>query len=87
MKDKSKVEQGFTCYKGVQRPLVLAELYGWQTEVLQVIDTPPGARAIYWIWEPTGRRGKQTSFAKWLCARRNAVFLAGAKKHCLSPRQ
>lgn len=83
MKDDTKVEGGFTCYKSVPRPLILKEPYGWQSEVLQIIDMPPDGRTIYWIWEPTGRRGK-TSFAKWLCAKRNAVFLAGAKKHCLA---
>jgi hypothetical protein len=56
---------------------------GWQTKVVDLLEAPPDGRTIYWIWEPTGKRGK-TQLAKWLCVKRNACYLNGAKRHVLA---
>lgn len=51
-------------------------LYGWQLEVLDIINSTPDSRTIHWYWEPDGNMGK-TTLAKYLVIKHNALMLTG----------
>lgn len=44
---------------------VISELRPWQSELENIVRSPPNGRSIYWIWENVGNVGK-TSFVKYL---------------------
>lgn len=48
------------------------KLTWWETKLLEVLQTVPDDRSIYWVWEETGCAGK-TVFQKW-------YFLNGDKR-------
>lgn len=64
--------------KGIQVPeeLDLIEPYGWQKQIMDIIETKPDKRTIHWFWEPLGNVGK-TTLCKYLVAKKDALMLTG----------
>lgn len=48
----------------------------WQKKVIEIVDSPPNDRDIYWFWEGKGGVGK-TCLCKWLVKKRGAIVLGG----------
>lgn len=62
--------------KGVPKPLKLIKPdRPYQREILNILDTEPDERAIYWFYDETGNVGK-SSFSKYLVAKRGAIFIS-----------
>ncbi len=57
------------------RVLKLEQLFKWQSQVCDLIDTSDG-RTIYWMYEPEGNVGK-SALVKYLCVNFNAILLSG----------
>lgn len=57
-------------------PLKGLELYEYQKEILDLINTEPDNRSIYWYWEQTGNLGK-TTLAKHICMNHKALYVNG----------
>lgn len=58
---------------------IISELRDWQLEVMDLIDTVPDYRSIYWYYDPEGNKGK-TSLCKYICVtRKDAIYLNGGK--------
>lgn len=57
-------------------PIIVDEPYGWQLEVVDIINNPANKRTIYWFWEPNGNMGKST-LCKWLVVKKNALIVSG----------
>lgn len=51
----------------------------FQQEILNIIDQEPDDRTVHWYWSDGGGIGK-SSFAKYLIATRNCVFIDEGKK-------
>lgn len=51
-------------------------LYDWEKDIIDIIDTPPDDRKIYWIWSEKGTEGK-TTFCKYLHRKYGAICLGG----------
>lgn len=64
------------------RPLnIIKELYPWQRDILNIYHTTPDDRAIYWIYDSKGGKGK-SSFQKFLAYHFDILFLnAGDNKN------
>lgn len=75
---KVKTRNGQIFTKGIKipEPLDIDEPWGWQLELMDIIQQKPDKRTIWWLWEPKGNVGK-TSFCKFLCAKHNALMLSG----------
>lgn len=52
------------------------ELYGWQKDIISIIEQEPNDRTIYWFWSEEGCIGK-TTFCKYLTVRHGAICLHG----------
>lgn len=52
------------------------EPYGWQLDVISLIESVPDKRKIHWFWEPNGNMGK-SSLCKYLVVKYNALILSG----------
>lgn len=50
--------------------------YEWQKNILEIINTEANERDIYWIWEPTGNRGK-SFLCKYIDWKYNTVLVNG----------
>lgn len=50
--------------------------YGWQLEVIEILEKKPHDRIINWFWEPRGGVGK-SEFAIWLFNNMNALLCMG----------
>lgn len=48
----------------------------WEKELLEIIETEPDDRTIYWYWSDAGNLGK-TTFTKYLCVKHEACLLSG----------
>lgn len=59
-----------------EEPIELQEPYGWQNEVMDIIETKPNNRDIHWFWEPTGKVGK-TTLIKYLMVKKDALVASG----------
>ena len=58
-------------------PLIGKELFGWQSEILSIIEEEADDRTIHWYWECTGGVGK-TSLAKSMCVRnKDCIYVSG----------
>lgn len=57
----------------VPEPIRVHEPYGWQLEVINIINTEPDERTVHWFWEATGKVGK-SALTKYLVARKQAVI-------------
>lgn len=64
-------------FKGIkpERQLPELELYGWQLDIANIVETEPDPRKIHWIWSTEGKKGKST-MAKWLC-RQGGLICSG----------
>lgn len=61
----------------IEDPLSKMELYQWQKDIINIIDSPREERNIYWYWDEDGCKGK-TSLARHLCIhRKNVLYLCG----------
>lgn len=60
----------------VRDPLDGKTLYGFQKEILELIDRVPDERSIHWYWSYKGCIGK-TSLCKHLCMKHNAIIVGG----------
>lgn len=65
--------------KPIVDPLEGKELYTWQQQVLDIIETDPDGRKINWYWDPTGNKGK-TVLAKHLALKHGACILGNGKR-------
>lgn len=65
-------------YKGDDLPLY-ENLFDWQKNILDIIDTKPDDRTVYWFYEPNGCSGK-SKFGKYLCFHNPQVCLLTATK-------
>lgn len=52
------------------------EPYGWQKEVMKIINQDPDKRSIYWFYDEKGNKGK-TTLCKYLVVKRDAIMLCG----------
>lgn len=61
----------------IRDPLDDKELYGWQREVCEIVDSDPDDRTIYWFYDKVGCKGK-TTLAKHLCLKRSdCLYITG----------
>lgn len=68
--------------KGFPKPVDILNdnsLYTWQSNLVDVIKSPPDTRKIYWVFEELGNTGK-SSFVKYCVVKFNALFCDGGKK-------
>lgn len=70
--------------KKIFDPLDTVELYNWQTEICNLMDTEADNRTIYWYWENNGCVGK-TTLARHLCLKypKQVLYLSGKKADIL----
>lgn len=52
------------------------ELYEWQKEIVNMLQSPVNDRIINWFWDTKGGVGK-TTFCKWICCNFNDVIIVG----------
>lgn len=55
---------------------LITEFRPWQQVVVDLCQTEPDERSIYWFWEPVGNVGK-SKLCKYLCAKLGAIICAG----------
>lgn len=55
------------------------DLWEYQQGIVELHDTEPDRRSIYWLWESEGCRGK-TVIGKWLMAHRTGVAMSSCTK-------
>ncbi len=80
--DTSKGEvysNGYRIRIRVRDPLEGKTLYGWQTDIVNMLAAEPDDRSIYWYWSDVGNIGK-SALCKHLCLKHNAFVLGGAFK-------
>lgn len=46
----------------------------WQEEIIEIINSEPDDRTIYWFWEPAGGVGK-SAFTRYVCIKREKEAL------------
>ncbi len=56
--------------------LALSDMYAWQREVVELVNSPPSKRHIYWIWEEVGGSGK-SAICRYLAYIHGALICAG----------
>lgn len=57
-------------------PMDGKEPYAFQKKILDLIQTTPDDRSLYWFWEFEGCTGK-TTIAKHICMKYNAIYVSG----------
>lgn len=75
-KEKTRTGKIFTYNVKIPEEVPVDEPYGWQLEIMKIIDSEPDKRTIHWFWEPKGGVGK-TELSKYLCLKHNALMLTG----------
>lgn len=61
------------------KPLkIISKLYPWQQGVLDIYNTEPDDRLVYWFWEHKGGTGK-SAFVKYMVKTHNVLFCNGGK--------
>jgi len=75
---KSDTRIGEPYIKGYKLPKPeITEFKDWQKEILDIIDTDPDDRTIYWIYDQEGGKGK-TKLCRHLCkTRSDTIFVTG----------
>lgn len=56
----------------------ITDLYGWEKDLCDIIETEPDKRTIYWRWSEQGDIGK-TTFCKYLYTHYEKVVVLGGK--------
>lgn len=65
---------------GYPKPIKIIEnLHPWQQNIVDIINSEPDDRKIYWFWESTGNIGK-SALVKYLVVKYNHVFCQGGKE-------
>lgn len=64
------------------RTIIWPKWYGWQEEVLELIESVPDDRSIWWIWDETGSRGK-TTLMKYMIACKKALGVVNKSNDAL----
>lgn len=77
-KEQTRAPNGKQWVYGINipEPIKITEPYGWQLQVLNIINEEPDDRTINWFWEPVGKVGK-SSLCKWLVVKHNAFYIMG----------
>jgi len=60
---------------------IITSLFEWQADIVNLVQTEPDDRSIYWYWENQGGIGK-TQFCKYLVHHHNALILSGKGADC-----
>lgn len=61
------------------KPVKILEPLPIFNKIIEIIDTEPDDRTIYWFW---GKQGiGKTQFLKWLYIKKNAMIIEGASKN------
>lgn len=60
----------------IPKPLIVDEMYGWQLDVLAIVDGEPDRRKVYWFWEADGNFGK-SALCRYLAVKRDALIVGG----------
>lgn len=55
------------------------EPYGWQLQIMEIIQNKPDKRTIHWFWEPNGNMGK-SELCRYLCIKHDAMICSGTAK-------
>jgi hypothetical protein len=66
-------------YRPIRKIQLINPTRVYQRFVLEILDTEPNERRIYWLFDRIGNVGK-SSFCKYLVAKRNALFIDEGKK-------
>lgn len=66
-------------YRPIREIQVINPTRVYQRFVLEILDTKPNERRIYWLFDRIGNVGK-SSFCKYLVAKRGALFIDEGKK-------
>jgi hypothetical protein len=75
---KEETRNGRQWVHGIElpEPIHIEQPYGWQLDVMEIVNGPVDKRKIYWFHEPIGNVGK-TTLCKYLVVRHNALMLTG----------
>lgn len=75
---KDDTSNGRRWGKGVTipKPLKVPDMYGWQLDVIALIEDEPDDRKIYWFWEEDGKFGK-SALCRYLAIKRGALVIGG----------
>lgn len=57
------------------------EPWGWQLQVLEIIEKKPDKRTIHWFWEREGNMGK-SELCRYLCIKHQALICSGKAADC-----
>lgn len=80
LKERTRKPNGRQWTKGVPKPLkLITPDKWWQQEIIELINTEPDDRAVFWFWSEAGGIGK-SQFAKYLVAKHNCLFFEEGKK-------
>lgn len=83
-KPETRAPNGKVFNKGWNLPeelKLITNLYDWQINIINLLQTEPDDRTINWYWEPTGNIGK-TQFCKYIISKFQQVqyFTGGEAK-------
>lgn len=56
----------------------LPNMYGWERDIIKILEEEPDDRSIYWFWETEGCKGK-TTFQKWIFQNYDRVLCLSGK--------
>lgn len=61
---------------------IIEELFEWQKNIIDLIETEPDDRTINWFWDEPGLKGK-SALAKYICYKyQTAILLTGRCADC-----
>lgn len=64
---------------GRPKPIkIITNLYDWQINIINIMQTEPDDRTIYWYYEPIGSVGK-SQFVKYCAVKHNVLMCNGGK--------
>lgn len=78
-KEDTRTGKVFTKGIKIKKPLKCLkkeQLYEWQKEIVDLVQTEPNDRDIHWYWETEGNVGK-SAMVRYLCIRHDAIIVSG----------